>query len=108
LILTGEKILEEINNKNILIEPFREESLGMNSYDLHLGKYIATYKTRVLDAKEHNKIEEIKITDDGFLLEAGTLYLGVTEEYTEVHHHVPFLEGISSASRLGIFVNPLS
>lgn len=105
MILTGEKILEEINNKNILIEPFRDECLGMNSYDLHLGRHMATYKTRVLDSKEHNKIEEILLNDSGYIIEPNVLYLGVSEEYTEILHHVPFLEGISSASRLGIFVN---
>lgn len=108
MILTGAKILEEINKRNILIEPFREECLGMNSYDIHLGRYISTYKNRILDVKEHNKIDEIKITEDGYILEAGTLYLGVSEEYTEILHHVPFLEGISSAARLGIFINPSS
>ena len=35
----------------------------------------------------------------------GTLYLGVTEEYTETHHTVPFLEGKSSIGRLGIDIH---
>ena len=33
------------------------------------------------------------------------LYLGVTEEYTETHAHVPFLEGKSSIGRLGIDIH---
>jgi dCTP deaminase len=33
------------------------------------------------------------------------LYLGVTEEYTETHAHVPFLEGKSSVGRLGIDIH---
>ena len=33
------------------------------------------------------------------------LYLGVTEEYTETHRHVPFLEGKSSIGRLGIDIH---
>jgi dCTP deaminase len=32
-------------------------------------------------------------------------YLGVTEEYTETHDHVPFLEGKSSIGRLGIDIH---
>ena len=32
-------------------------------------------------------------------------YLGVTEEYTETHAHVPFLEGKSSTGRLGIDIH---
>ena len=33
------------------------------------------------------------------------MYLGVTEEYTETHKHVPFLEGKSSVGRLGIDIH---
>jgi len=35
----------------------------------------------------------------------GQLYLGVTEEYTETHGYVPFLEGKSSVGRLGIDIH---
>jgi len=105
MILSDVKILEEIENGGILIEPFREDCLGTNSYDVHLGKYLATYKNRVLDAKAQNPIDEIVIPHEGFVLEPGTLYLGVTEEYTETHNHVPFLEGKSSIGRLGIDIH---
>lgn len=105
MILSDTKILEEIEKGGILIEPFREDCLGTNSYDVHLGKYLATYQNRVLDAKEHNAIEELFIPADGIVLEPNTLYLGVTEEYTETHSHVPFLEGKSSIGRLGIDIH---
>lgn len=39
------------------------------------------------------------------MLERGTLYLGVTQEYTETHNSVPFLEGKSSVGRLGIDIH---
>lgn len=105
MILSDKAILAEIEQGAILIEPFRAECLGTNSYDVHLGKYLATYTNRVLDAKEHNKIEEFSIPADGFILQPNTLYLGVTEEYTETHRHVPFLEGKSSIGRLGIDIH---
>lgn len=105
MILTDARILEEIENNNILIEPFRRECLGSNSYDVHLGRYLAVYTDRVLDARKHNRIEEILIPDDGYILQPNTLYLGVTEEYTETHKHVPFLEGKSSIGRLGIHIH---
>ncbi len=90
---------------NILIEPFDPACLGTNSYDVHLGKYLATYRDQFLDAKKHNQIDEFEIQEEGFVLQPGTLYLGVTEEYTETHAHVPYLEGKSSAGRLGIFIH---
>ncbi len=105
MILSDKRILEEIEKGNILIEPFKPECLGTNSYDVHLGRYLATYKDRVLDAREHNKIETFEIPQEGFVLQPNTLYLGVTAEYTETHAHVPFLEGKSSTGRLGIDIH---
>jgi dCTP deaminase len=105
MILSDKRILEEIDKGHIIIEPFKRECLGTNSYDVHLGKYLATYKSRVLDAKLHNEIEHFEIPKDGYVLQPNTLYLGVTVEYTETHQHVPFLEGKSSTGRLGIDIH---
>jgi dCTP deaminase len=105
MILSDKLILEEIEKGTIIIEPFKRECLGTNSYDVHLGKYLATYKSRVLDAKTHNEIEHFEIPKQGFVLQPNTLYLGVTVEYTETHQHVPFLEGKSSTGRLGIDIH---
>jgi len=105
VILTDKKILEAIARKEIVIEPFRPECLGTNSYDVHLGKYLAVYRDRVLDAKKHNMIDMFEIGPEGFVLQPGTLYLGVTEEYTETHNSVPFLEGKSSIGRLGMDIH---
>ena len=105
MIFTDKKILESIENGKIVIEPFDKTCLGTNSYDVHLGKYLAVYKDRILDAKKHNKIIELEIGSEGFVLQPGTLYLGVTQEYTETHNSVPFLEGKSSIGRLGIDIH---
>lgn len=105
MILSDKRILEEIDKGTILIEPYRPDCMGTNSYDVHLGKWLATYTDRVLDAKKHNKIEYFEIPDEGYVLQPNTLYLGVTEEYTETHAHVPFLEGKSSTGRLGIDIH---
>ena len=105
MILTDKKILHEIHNGNIVIEPFDPHCLGTNSYDVHLGKHLAVYRDEVLDAKKHNKVDHFEIGEEGFVLQPGTLYLGVTEEYTETHSTVPFLEGKSSIGRLGIDIH---
>lgn len=105
MIFTDKKIMESIESGQIVIEPFDKSCLGTNSYDVHLGKYLAVYEDRILDAKKHNKIIEIEIGPEGFVLQPGTLYLGVTEEYTETHNSVPFLEGKSSIGRLGIDIH---
>lgn len=105
MILSDTRILEEIEKKTIIINPYNREKLGSNSYDVHLGKYLAIYKDEILDAKKHNEIEHFEILEEGFVLQPGQLYLGVTLEYTETHAHVPFLEGKSSTGRLGIDIH---
>lgn len=94
-----------MREKQIVVEPFRRDCLGTNSYDVHLGKTLAVYSDAVLDARKHNQIKTFEIPEEGFVLEPHTLYLGVTEEYTETHKHVPFLEGKSSVGRLGIDIH---
>ena len=105
MILSDKRILEEMDKGSIKITPFDKSCLGSNSYDVHLGKCLATYKNHILDAKEHNQIEYFDIPDEGFVLYPHIFYLGVTLEYTETHEHVPFLEGKSSTGRLGIDIH---
>ncbi|MGB9591682.1 MAG: dCTP deaminase [Candidatus Kryptoniota bacterium] len=105
MILTDGRILEEIDKGNIVIKPFDRKYLGSNSYDVHLASTLAVYREEILDARQHNMLNYFKIPEDGFLLLPGRLYLGVTEEYTETHGFVPFLEGKSSIGRLGIDIH---
>ena len=105
MILSDTRILEEIEKETIKIVPYNRECLGSNSYDVHLGKDLARYIDKELDAKKHNKIEHFEIPDEGYVLQPHEFYLGVTEEYTETHAHVPFLEGKSSTGRLGIDIH---
>src|SRR4028119_468582 len=105
MILSDTRILEEIEKQTIKVVPYSRECLGSNSYDVHLGKWLATYREHILDAKKHNEIEAFEIPEDGFVLYPHIFYLGVTMEYTESHAHVPFLEGKSSVGRLGIDIH---
>jgi dCTP deaminase len=121
MILVDCDIQEHRKTGHIVIEPFRDECLGSNSYDVHLGSTLATYSQYyvdpdgsifkrvnrhiVLDAKEENKVEYFEIPDEGFVIEPGILYLGVTEEYTETRLLVPWIDGKSSGGRLGISIH---
>lgn len=105
MILTDQQILNEMRKGSIVIKPYNQKFLGSNSYDVHLGTWLALYKDEILDAKQHNKVHHFKIPSDGLILVPSKLYLGVTEEYTETHSHVPFLEGKSSIGRLGIDIH---
>ncbi|MGC2288815.1 MAG: dCTP deaminase [Thermoplasmata archaeon] len=105
MILSDSEILTAIRKHEIVIRPFRPECLGSNSYDVHLGPWLATYTNGALDARMNNPITEFRIPREGYVLVPGQLYLGVTEEYTETHAYVPFLEGKSSVGRLGIDIH---
>lgn len=105
MILSDQKILDNMDRGLIKIEPFSRDCLGSNSYDVHLGKTLGIYKDSILDAKRHNLIETFEIPDEGYVLTPDNFYLGVTQEYTETLAHVPFLEGKSSVGRLGIDIH---
>ncbi len=105
MILTDKQILSEMKAGSIVIRPYHRKYLGSNSYDVHLGRWLAVYNDEILDAKKHNKVHYLRIPKDGIVLVPSKLYLGVTEEYTETHRHVPFLEGKSSIGRLGIDIH---
>lgn len=108
MILSDCDILLARDRGAIVIDPFRREALGPNSYDVHLGNHLGVYMTSRcghLDAAEENNYELIMIDDDGFVLRPGTIYLAATEEYTETHEHIPYLDGKSSVGRLGISVH---
>lgn len=105
MILTDAQILEALQRGDLRIEPFRREALGSNSYDVHLGHYLRVYAQTALDAGKPAPSVVLKIPPRGLYLVPGVLYLGATEEYTESHAYVPFLEGKSSVGRLGIQIH---
>ena len=104
MILSGKEILKR-KDQDIIIEPFNENQINPNSYNLRLHNELMVYKNSPLDMKEDNSAKKIIIPEDGLLLESRKLYLGRTIEYTETHNLVPMLEGRSSVGRLGLFVH---
>lgn len=105
MILSGLEIKKQVENKNIIIEPFNEECINPNSYNLRLHNELLVYEDHVLDMKLPNKTKKIIIPEEGLILEPGKLYLGRTVEYTKTDKFVPMLEGRSSIGRLGLFIH---
>jgi len=105
MILSDSRIREEIDKGRIVVEPFDPQRLGSNSYDVRLGRNLLMYDPGLIDAAKNNEVFLFEIPDEGTILYPGRIYLGVTEEYTESHDFVPFLDGKSSAGRLGIFIH---
>ena len=104
MILSGEEIHNQLG-ENIIIDPFDEENLNPNSFNLTLHDEIMVYEEVVLDMRQANRIRRLRIPEDGMVLSPNQLYLGRTSEYTETHNLVPMIEGRSSIGRLGLFVH---
>ena len=104
MILSGNKIRNEVENGRIVIEPFDSNMLNPNSYNYELGDYLKVYESDILDSKIKNKTRIIKIPDEGIVLMPNKLYLGYTKEVIGSDYFVPIITGRSSTGRLGLFV----
>ena len=105
MLLSDREVLAAVNRGEIVIEPFRPGCLGPNSYDVHLGKTVGWYDEGILDCASQPRLIFHEVEATGFVLHPGKVYLAATEEYTETHKHVPYLDGKSSVGRLGIFIH---
>jgi dCTP deaminase len=105
MILTGNEILKNIEEKKIIIDPFSISQLNPNSYNFTLGNKLLVYNNYVLDARMKNEVREIAIPESGITLANGTVYLGHTKEIIGSDHFVPIIRGRSSIGRLGLFIN---
>ncbi len=104
MMLTGKEIKKKLGQE-IKIEPFCDDQLNPNSYNLRLHNELLVYKDDVLDTMKKNETQTIIIPEEGYVLKPGELYLARTCEYTETQNHVPMLLGRSSVGRLGITVH---
>ncbi|MFO0920899.1 MAG: dCTP deaminase [Pirellulales bacterium] len=107
MILSGAEIQNRLGS-DIHIQPFNEDHLNPNSYNLTLHDELLVYEEVVLDLKQPNRFRRLTIPPEGLVLSPNQLYLGRTAEYTETHNLVPMLEGRSSVGRLGLFVHVTS
>ncbi|MDE0816294.1 MAG: dCTP deaminase [Pirellulaceae bacterium] len=104
MILSGQEIKKRMGD-SIVIEPFNEDHLNTNSYNLTLHDEVMVYEEVVLDMRQVNRVRRLKIPESGMVLTPNQLFLARTVERTETHDLVPMIEGRSSIGRLGLFVH---
>jgi dCTP deaminase len=102
MILTADKLKQEIASGKILVSPFNEAQIGPNSYDVTISNVLKTYAMTPLDMRSKNETREIIIPEEGFVLQPNTLYLASTNEKIGSDFYLPILVGRSSLARLGI------
>jgi dCTP deaminase len=105
MILTGNKIQEEVESKRIIIQPFHEERVTTNSYDLTLGDTLVAYTDEVLDPRKKPATRKIIIPDEGYVMQRGEFLLGCSNEHVGSEHYVPIIHAKSSIARLGLFIH---
>ncbi|MBC3365820.1 dCTP deaminase [Pseudomonas sp. SWRI154] len=105
MILTGNKIRDEVGAGKIIVEPFSESQLSTNSYDLRLGYKYLKYKDGVIDPKKRHAYHIHDIPKDGLQLEAGDFLLSESLEVIGSNHFVPIIHAKSGTARAGLFVH---
>lgn len=105
MILTGQKIREEVEEKRIIIDPFDVKQINPNSYNFRLFHKLKIYKEKKLDSKKKNETRQITIPKEGLILDPNLLYLGCTTEIMGSEYYVPIIRGLSSTGRLGVFIH---
>lgn len=105
MILTGQRIKEELEQGKIIISPFQEENITTNSYDVSLGNELLAYTSDVLDPLQKPEVRRILIPKNGYLLPKGSFHLGATEQIIGSTEYVPILHARSGTARCGLFVH---
>lgn len=105
MILTGSEIASEYDAGHLVLDPFDEQQVQPNSYDLALGPTLVIYTEEELDTHRHNSFQIVTIPDDGYILRPDHIYLGSSVETIGSNHHVPIIRSRSGAARLGLFVH---
>jgi dCTP deaminase len=107
MILSGHGIVAAIERGELSIDPFDERRVGTNGVILTLGPRLIQYCHEDFDVREEPPpgYETEIMEGRGFLLRPGFLYLGHSVERTRIGDPwVPFIEGRSTLSRMGLTV----
>ncbi|WP_459176104.1 dCTP deaminase [Ewingella americana] len=100
MILTGSEIKKRTASNDITIIPFNEKQLNPNSYNYCLGPRLG-----IPNLTGNNvSFDFIDLPPEGFVMDAGTTYLGHTLEILGSNKFAMSLIGRSSLGRLGLFL----
>lgn len=106
MILSDKTILQEIERGNIIISPLNLQYVNPCSVDLTIAPDFKVYTPYILDVRQPNPVEEFTITEEGYVLEPGQVYLYACNETIGVKGNIRAkVEGKSSLGRLGLFVH---
>src|SRR5258708_12261391 len=110
MLLSDKRIVEEISQDNIVIEPFDQRHLGTNSYDCRLGEWYfqgdANIEVMHLDNPEEIRSywgESRKARDGKIAIRPGTTILAHTQEVIGGHNgYLAKMYSRSTVARSGL------
>ncbi len=108
MILSGSEISYRINTGEITINPFDQDCINPNSYNVRLGCKILEYIpniTGLADIYDDAQYKTHIMDSNGFVLKKGKLYLAESIERVHTDKYVPMIEGRSSIGRKGIMIH---
>ncbi len=101
MILTGSEIIKAVAKGDITLSNFDKRQVNPNSYNYRLGRALKRF---VCFDGSKSIFENIIIPQTGYILEAGKMYLGHTDEVIGSNKYAMSLIGRSSIGRLGLFL----
>lgn len=113
-VLTRDRILKEIDEGRVRIDPFDRSQVGVASIDLTLGHEIRTIENgpvpiRVEDDVDYRDHTRVLALDRPFRLDPGVTIHGITAETLTLPDDLcGFLEGRSRFARLGLMIHVTS
>ncbi len=105
MILSGNEIRSRIEADDITVTPFDADHINPNSIDLTLADTVLRYCDPVIDPMREPEVIEVKIPEDGLLLEPMSFCLGSSREIVGSTKYVPMVHAKSSTARAGLFVH---
>jgi dCTP deaminase len=111
VILTRDKIFEEIAAGSIVIDPFSEDMVGPASVDLHLDNEIRVTASSsapidVVDDVDFRDHSSVQALDEPYPLASGQTILGITRERIKLAANLcGWLEGRSRFARIGLMIH---
>ena len=104
MIVTAKRIREQVSQGSIVISPFDEFCLDVNSYSFHLGQTLIEYDNQVVDSCLPSKEKHIEIPERGYMLKPDHFYLSSTLEKMGSYTCASELYANFSTAACGIFI----